>query len=77
MEQQCISCTYFVYMIRIINLNNVSFCPFTGEIGLMYMYLRKQFGFKEIDFSLFNAYTMGIMLFGKVFMFFFFIKSYY
>ncbi|XP_027847466.2 proton-coupled folate transporter-like [Aphis gossypii] len=41
--------------------------PFVGEIGLMYLYLRKQFGFKEINFSLFNAYTMGIMLFGSLF----------
>lgn len=37
----------------------------------MYLYLRKQFGFKEINFSLFNAYSMGIMLFGKIFTSFF------
>lgn len=49
---------------------------YTGEIGLMYLYLRKQFGFKEINFSLFNAYTMGIMLFGKIFMVFFFYKGF-
>lgn len=32
----------------------------------MYLYLRNQFGFKEIDFSLFNAYVMLIMLLGKI-----------
>lgn len=30
----------------------------------MYLYLRKQFGFNEINFSLFNTYTMVIMLIG-------------
>ncbi|XP_025194110.1 hippocampus abundant transcript 1 protein-like [Melanaphis sacchari] len=40
--------------------------PFVGEIGLMYMYLRKQFDFREIDYSLFNTYSMGIMLFGSI-----------
>lgn len=37
-----------------------------GEISLMYLYLRNQFGFNEINFSLFSAYTMVIMLLGKI-----------
>ncbi|VVC40204.1 Hypothetical protein CINCED_3A021506 [Cinara cedri] len=41
--------------------------PFIGEVSLMYLYLRKQFNFKEIEFSLFNAYTLVIMLIGSLF----------
>jgi len=36
-------------------------------MSLMYLYLRNQFGFKEIEFSLFKAYTMVVMLLGKIY----------
>lgn len=56
----------FILLIMIV-ASPLTGAPFVGEIGLMYLYLRKQFGFKEINFSLFSAYTMGIMLFGSLF----------
>ncbi|CAI6349969.1 unnamed protein product [Macrosiphum euphorbiae] len=56
----------FVLLLMIV-ASPLTGAPFVGEIGLMYLYLRKQFGFKEINFSLFSAYTMGIMLFGSLF----------
>lgn len=35
-------------------------------MSLLYLYLRNQFGFNEVNFSLFKSYTIVVMLMGKI-----------
>ncbi|XP_050422850.1 proton-coupled folate transporter-like [Adelges cooleyi] len=41
--------------------------PLDGEISVMYLFLRYKFHWNEVDFSIFNAYQMVIILGGTIF----------
>lgn len=61
---------YIIYVLYLhISINMLSLCYIfinLGEMRLMYLYLRNQFGFREIEVSLFKAYSMIIMVIGKI-----------
>ncbi|XP_050539851.1 hippocampus abundant transcript-like protein 1 [Daktulosphaira vitifoliae] len=40
--------------------------PLEGENAVTYLYLRKRFNWNEVDFSIFNAYQMSILLIGSL-----------
>lgn len=41
--------------------------PLEGEMSVLYLYLRYKFQWNEVDFSIFNAYQMSIVLIGTLF----------
>ncbi|KAL5240161.1 hypothetical protein ACI65C_007571 [Semiaphis heraclei] len=41
--------------------------PLEGEMSVIYLYLRYKFQWNEVDFSVFNAYQMSVILMGTLF----------
>ncbi|VVC40199.1 Hypothetical protein CINCED_3A012452 [Cinara cedri] len=41
--------------------------PLEGEMSIMYLFLRYKFQWNEVQFSIFNAYQMSIVLLGTIF----------
>ncbi|XP_060871181.1 uncharacterized protein LOC132945450 [Metopolophium dirhodum] len=41
--------------------------PLEGEMSVLYLYLRYKFQWNEVDFSIFNAYQMSVVLIGTLF----------
>ncbi|XP_060833313.1 probable peptidoglycan muropeptide transporter SLC46 [Rhopalosiphum padi] len=41
--------------------------PLEGEMSVLYLYLRYKFQWNEVDFSIFNAYQLSVVLIGTLF----------